>query len=174
MPLYVRIVFAVVTALLFAVLVTGDRVYALPLVLFLVTLAATIYEESWSFDLDTRTAEHRFGVLFWFRRISVPFDEIASLEVQRFVRGSVPGAGGGIRADGAAGVVPPAHGSAADEAMGRRRTLVRPTYVVALSLVKTDGTRVRVDTTTVRGDDASHTVPQQIASFCEIPLESGL
>jgi hypothetical protein len=62
------------------------------LVALLIALLGALYEERWTFDRPNRTVQFRFGLVFLARRVRVPFDQVESLVVERFVKGKIPGA----------------------------------------------------------------------------------
>ena len=62
------------------------------LVALLIALLGSLYEERWTFDRPNKTVQFRFGLVFLARRVRVPFEQVKSLEVERFFRGTIPGA----------------------------------------------------------------------------------
>jgi len=63
------------------------------LVALLIALLGALYEERWTFDRPNRAVQFRFGLIFLARRVRVPFDQVESLAVERFVKGKIPAAG---------------------------------------------------------------------------------
>ena len=59
----------------------------------LLAVAAALYEERWTFDPRTRSVSFRFGLVFAARSRSVPFDQVESVAVETFVKGTQPGTG---------------------------------------------------------------------------------
>jgi len=80
-------IFAVVVASIFTV--EGPPGFFAWIILAVVALAG-LYEESWSFDPNTRQITHRAGLLVAARSISVPFDEVELFRLVPHVRGTIP------------------------------------------------------------------------------------
>ncbi len=63
----------------------------LPVFLALVTLAGASYREEWYFDPKKQTVTSIFGVACFTKKEVIPYADISRLEINHFVRGSVPG-----------------------------------------------------------------------------------
>ncbi len=186
-PIWARIVFGVIAVIPLYGMIRDEAVYAVPMVLLVVSLAAVLYNESWIFDAREQVAESRFGLLFLFRRRRFHFDEIESFELEEFQKGSIPGrsgskgAGGpasggpGWTALGAVGGPGDVGQSPKDDVGGgddtrRGRGLIKRKHLVALTMVLKSGDRHRIETESRRGEVSGSENARAIAQFCEKPL----
>jgi predicted transcriptional regulator len=95
------ILFRVISCLFFGVVLVGIVLnlidgapwpsMVIPVLLGLLSFCATWYRESWNFDPQKRCVTSVFGVACFVRKETIPFSEIDRLELNHFVRGSVPG-----------------------------------------------------------------------------------
>ena len=179
-PIWARIVFAAIAAIPLYGMVRDGTVYAVPMILLVVSLLAVLYNESWIFDAHEQVAESRFGLLFVFKRRRFAFDEIEAFELEEFQKGSVP-RGGTTKSGGAA----ERGGGAADDAgLGgtpmddvgsghdtrRGRGLIKRKHLLALTMVLKSGERHRIETESRRGELAGSDNAKAIAQFCDKPL----
>ncbi len=65
-----------------------DGSFIVPFIITAFCIAASLYEESWTFDRENKTVEYKHGLIFLNRKISMPFNEIESLELNIFLRGN--------------------------------------------------------------------------------------
>ena len=56
-----------------------------------IVAAAALYEESWTFDGDERVIHHRYGFVFFAKKIDLPFDKVGGFRLRAFIRGMIPG-----------------------------------------------------------------------------------
>lgn len=172
-PIWVRIVFGAIALIPLYGLVNDGVLYIVPTLLLFVCVLAALYNETWIFDRARRIIEYRFGLLVLFKRRVFPFDDVASLELDEFVKGSIGGALSGPRPAGADG--PSGSPAESEEHSERRAGFLRRRRMTSLTLVLKDDTRVRIETQSKRvssstpsdGDAAYH---DRISSFCDIPL----
>lgn len=62
-----------------------------PVLLALLSFCAASYRESWNFDPANHCVTSVFGIAFFVRKETIPFADILQLELNHFVRGSLPG-----------------------------------------------------------------------------------
>ncbi len=95
------ILFRVISCLFFCVVLIGIvlniidgtpwHAMIVPVLLCILSFCATCYRESWSFNPQKRCVTSVFGVACFVRRETIPFSSVSRLELNHFVRGSVPG-----------------------------------------------------------------------------------
>lgn len=66
-----------------------SRMGVTTIILLILLLAGSLYEERWTFDPGTRTISFRFGLLFLAKTMRVSFDRVDEISVERAVRGKV-------------------------------------------------------------------------------------
>ncbi|MFA6688943.1 MAG: hypothetical protein WCS18_05635 [Sphaerochaetaceae bacterium] len=92
--------FRILSALFFIAVVGGivinvaehvsGKALIIPSLLAILSLCAVCYRESWTFDPVGRTVRSVFGIAWFVRTETIPYASIARLELNHFVRGSVP------------------------------------------------------------------------------------
>lgn len=64
---------------------------AIPVVLFLISLAGFGYRERWIFDPHEKTITYGFGIFFLFKSGTYTVADVLQVEINHFVRGRLPG-----------------------------------------------------------------------------------
>lgn len=82
-----RIVFIAIAVFIAAGMFTVQAYSAFPIVLLLLSVLAGLYNESWLFNKQNNTVEHRLGLLFLYRRKTFDLSKIQRLELRSFSRG---------------------------------------------------------------------------------------
>lgn len=57
--------------------------------LCIVLLLGALYEERWTFDPATRAIKFRFGLLFLAKTMSIPYDQVDEIRVERAMKGTM-------------------------------------------------------------------------------------
>jgi len=156
-------IFAVVVASIFTV--EGPPGFFAWIILAVVALAG-LYEESWSFDPNTRQITHRAGLLVAARSIGVPFDEVELFRLVPHVRGTIPGSED-ERIQNAAAL----KASRGDDSSRRRMSFKKP--YVGLLFDRSDGSHYLIDSMNARRSPRLREDAVRIASLCGKSLEEG-
>ncbi len=145
------------------------------ILLFAISLLASVYNETWLFDKAAGSAEHRFGLLFLFKRKRIEIADIEELEIKRFVKGSV--ATGSEETRPGSSDRPPGPGRAPDGTRGseqpeRKKGILLPPFLfVELNLVLKSGESVNIETVKTRHFEYFKNKAEIVADFLEKPLE---
>ncbi len=151
-----RVLFITITAILGAGMISLAVYSWFSVLLFVVSLLASVYNETWLFDKRTDSAEHRFGLLFLFKRKKIAISEIEELEIKQFVKGSIAVGGGE---------------SEEDRPERKKGILLPPFLFVELNLVLADGESVNIETVKTRHFEFFKNKAEITADFLEKPLE---
>lgn len=87
-PISIRLVLGGIAGLVLAAMIAGNAFLPFPIVLTSICVLASVYDERWIFDADTRTVTRRRGLLAFARSESIRFADIEELYVSHFVKGS--------------------------------------------------------------------------------------
>lgn len=163
-----RALFITITVILGAGMFSLSVYSWFSILLFALSLLASVYNETWLFDKAAGSAEHRFGLLFLFKRKRIEIADIEELEIKRFVKGSV--ATGSLDR-------PPGPGRAPDDTRGseqpeRKKGILLPPFLfVELNLVLKSGESVNIETVKTRHFEYFKNKAEIAADFLEKSLE---
>jgi len=162
-----RVTFALLLAaaaliLLSGVLFNGEAtvflgINTVPLLFVLATGLALLYNDCWVFDLEKGVVESRFGLLFLFRRRTLPIADLASIQISSFTKGRVidePGA------------------ETAPARVEARRRFFMP-RMLTLTAVDVHGNARVLDTSRAGRLSRLERTGRRIADFCGIPFRGG-
>ncbi len=163
-PVWYRAVMGAIVAVVCGALLLGEAqpgVFAW-LVLAVLLLAA-LYEDRWSFDARDGRAEHKAGLLFWGRTVSLDFAQIERFRVVPLVRGTIPGTEDEKTSNEAA-----LKGERADDGSLKRERHKKP--YLSLEIECLDGTRYLVDHMPARKAEQLRLMASRIGDFCGKPV----
>ena len=84
LPISFRIVFAGITILLIASMISLMAIAAVPIIIATITIVAGLYEERWRFDNKRGVVNHWIGILGIAKRSSIEFDAIDSFILSNY------------------------------------------------------------------------------------------
>ena len=146
LPHSFRFVFGFIVLITLTGMIAVGRFYAFPLVIVLISFAATLYNETWIIDRNREVFEYRFGLLFLFKRREIPFSEVSSLKVKRFTKG-LP----------------------SDRGLAKPTTLRRD--FIRISLITKDDRMINMETHKETRNEDLYKSAHDIAEFCGKPIE---
>jgi hypothetical protein len=166
-----RALFITITVILGAGMFSLSVYSWFSILLFAISLLASVYNETWLFDKAAGSAEHRFGLLFLFKRKRIEIADIEELEIKRFVKGSV--ATGSAETRPGSGQAPDdTRGKEGSEQPERKKGILLPPFLfVELNLVLKSGESVNIETVKTRHFEFFKNKAEIVADFLEKPLE---
>jgi len=178
-PLWYRLAMVGIAGLLVAALtVSGGSTGILGYLLIGISVFAALYEEAWVFDDGNRKLEHRFGLMFFSRKLSLPFDDIAVFRIEGFVRGSLPGSASEA-ADNEKALAasrPRESGSSEKESIAdgvkRKMPIYKKAYV-RLICENADGNALVLNTLPANRGGTLRTTGARIAAYCGKQFREG-
>jgi len=158
---------AVLAALTASLVVSGGPPGPIGWAILAIVALGCLYEERWTFDPAARLAVHRSGLIIIARKTKLAFDDIASVRLAPFVRGTVPGSSEEAAENEAA-----LSGGGPYDALPRRRLFAKKRYICML-LEGKDGTHWFVDAATARALADLRSKASRIAGLVGAPLNEG-
>jgi hypothetical protein len=159
-----RVLFITITVILGAGMFSLSVYSWFSILLFAISLLASVYNETWLFDKTAGSGEHRFGLLFLFKRKRIAIADIEELEIKRFVKGSVATGSGRAPDD--------TRGKEGSEQPERKKGVLLPPFLfVELNLVLKSGESVNIETVKTRHFEYFKNKAEIVADFLEKPLE---
>jgi len=153
LPLRFRVLFFIIAGFICLGLIISGQFHPTPMVIILISVASALYNESWRFDGKLETVEHRFGLVFLFKRTVIALDTIQAVTISRFVKGRIavpkPGEETGISKVG-------------------RFSLQKG--LLTLSLELNDGRATVIETVPERAGKELERKGSTIARFCAVPF----
>lgn len=163
-PVWYRVVMGVIVAVVCGALFLGDtRPGVFGWVVLAILVLAGLYEDRWSFDARDGKAEHKAGLVFLGRTVSLGFDQIDRFRVVPLVRGTIPGTEDEKVANEAA-----LKGGRADDGSLRRERHKKP--YLSLEIECLDGARYLVDHMPARKAEQLRLMASRIGDLCGKPV----
>ena len=88
-PLWYRLTSVCIVLILSAAISVSGGTGPLGLVVLIITILASLYEERWTIDTRTRTLTSAIGLLVMARRTTTAFDDIEDVRLDVFLRGKL-------------------------------------------------------------------------------------
>jgi hypothetical protein len=170
-PLWYRLSMGFLEALLVASMYSGGSSPG-PLGWFFsaIVLLALLYEEKWSFDTDTLSISHRFGLIIVAKTFSVPLAEVTGFRLVPWTRGTLPGSAE-ERAD-AANTLAVSRGAQDGQANPRVLSGIHKKPFLAL-VCETEGQTLLVNMVSARKGEKLRSQAERLARHCGKPLAEG-
>lgn len=176
--LSMSIVFRILLLFIAGVFVAGMAMTGafswIPFIILVISVLASLYNDSWIFDKNWKTAEHRFGLLFLFKRKQFLLSDIKELEIRQFIKGSLDylKEQQSKSNEGATDQYIPEIGTGVVGSKIKKRTGPPPVRFIELNLVLENGKSINLETTKARHYDYFREKSKTIADFLEKPLIS--
>ncbi len=112
----------------------------------IVSLVSGLYSERWIVDREKQCLEHRFGLLFFYKKTRLEFDSIKEITIIETLVGP-------------------------NEQEGKKRMFAR--HFLALSLIRADGTRWDIDMRKAHQRARLEKIGNLLATYCGKKLQTG-
>lgn len=91
-PPWFRVFFLIISVIMISGIVLnisegGERISIIAVVISLICIVASMYEESWTFNLQSRLIIFKTGLIFLNKETAISFDDVGSLSVSVVQRG---------------------------------------------------------------------------------------
>ena len=146
LPIAFRIVFAGITTLLVASMISLMAIAVVPVIIASITLIAGLYEERWRFDAERGVIEHWIGLLGISKRSTIEFDDVDSFILANYKE------------------VPEDSGFSAKRSVALRS-------LVAFQIGIKSGSAKTIEIRMNRHNDTLKENAERISEFCNKPLE---
>lgn len=123
-----------------------------PILMILFCLFYSAYYEAWIFDVQHQKIEYRHGLLFWFKRKTIPMELLESISISRFTKGQ----SGKSPVD-------------TDQTYTTRRTFVKIEYH-KMTLVTTEGELHDVEMVKNHQRQILEEKAEAISRYCKVPV----
>lgn len=163
-PVWYRVVMGVIVAVVCgALFLGGTQPSIFAWVVLAILLLAVLYEDRWSFDAQEGKAEHKAGLVFWGRTVTIEFAQIDRFRVVPLVQGTIPGTEDEKASNEAA-----LKGGRADDGSLRRERHKKP--YLSLEIECLDGARYLVDHMPARKADRLRHMASRLGDLCGKPV----
>ena len=148
LPIYFRLAFAAIAVFLTFSMISTGSLSAAPLILAIISIIASLYQEKWIFDKKSDRVEHQFGLVIWFKRQLFLQSQIANIVLANYREEEANAQPQGF--------------------LRLRRTGGRS--LISLALTLEDGRKHTIEIRRTRQGAVMKTNGQTLADFCEKPL----
>jgi len=163
MPIGFRIILLVIAGVFTAAMIAFGSVSWFTLVIIILCLIASIYQDTWIFDRETGTAEHRLGLFLLCTRKTIPLTDIRNVEFNRFARGSL---------DYLNNPETPPRDDKTTRILKRGGILKRPAqHIIEIRLLLRGGGKENLETAKGRHYDYFIDKAEKIAAFIDVPVK---
>jgi len=138
----------------------------IPIIIGIICLAASLYEESWSFDIENQIVSSRIGLILLNRKSSYSFTDIENLQLSLFLRGA--------ESDGSAdheiNLTRPFSKENTEDASGKTTKTIHKRWHQEIRLNLKNGERLTVESLDSRGTEGLSKKAGLLSDFTGIPL----
>ena len=124
--------------------------FFIPVIIAVICVAASLYEESWLFDRNRRIIIHKAGLMFFSKTKTISFAEVDYMQLYVFLRG--------VKADRQADheldLTKPFSRENTEDASGKGTRIIHKKYQQELKLVMKTGDKIAVESLASRGTEA--------------------
>ena len=146
LPKAFRVVFAGITILLVASMISLMAIAVVPIIIASITIIAGLYEERWRFDNERGVVDHWIGLIGIAKRSSIEFDDIDSFILSNYKE------------------VPEDSGFSAKRSVALRSLVA---FQIGIRAGRAKTVEIRMN----RHNDLLKENAKRIAEFCDKPLE---
>lgn len=163
-----RVMFFAIALFVAIGLYSVQTVAVVPVIILVVSCLAGLYNEAWYFNKNSGIVEHRFGLLFLFKRKTYSLDNIGQVEVRSFARGSLTSSmSGSAKNQSEEG----GDSHSVDPSLFKRGgRMLAPMHLSELNLRLQDQQTVNIEMTKSRNTDHFYKKAELLALFLEKPL----
>jgi hypothetical protein len=146
LPWVFRTIFAAITAMLLASMISLGSGGVVPVMITAVTLFAALYEERWTFDSRTRSVVHRYGLVIFAKTRAVKFDDIESFVLSNY------------------------HDPRDEGTLSPKRVVISRS-LVSFQMAMKEGKNRTIEIRANRHNNSMKQNAETIADFCGLPIE---
>ncbi len=163
-----RVMFFAIALFIAIGLYSVQTVAVVPVIILFVSCLAGLYNEAWYFNKKSGIVEHRFGLLFLFKRKTYALADIGRVEVRSFTRGSLTSSMSSREKELSEPEEEPKSVDPSPFKRGGR--MVPPLQLSELNLRLQDRQTVNIEMTKARNTDQFYKKAELLALFLEKPL----